>query len=319
MAFTSSCAIAHSNFTRQTCNNACGACLAAQRNLQVSCRPIVRARPGPINQPWRNAMNPPVGSPAVKVVKSVQEQVSPEEWQARVDLAACYRLTAMYGMTEMVANHISCRVPGTTDQFLINPYGMLYEEIDASSLIKIDVEGNTLFNASDYDVNVAGFVIHSAIHMAKHDMDCVAHTHTPAGMAVSAMECGLLPLAQTSMRFLHIAYHDFEGIADNLGERERLVRDLGDNEAMILRNHGLLVVGRTVPAAFNVLFRLERACQVQIMALSCNTKLIYPPQDILEDTYELMHPKPGPSTRNGNLAWPALLRKLDRTDPSYRN
>ena len=169
-------------------------------------------------------MNPPVSSPAVKVVKSVREQVSAEEWQARVDLAACYRLTAMYGMTEMVANHISCRVPGTTDQFLINPYGMLYEEIDASSLIKVDVEGNTLFNASDYDVNVAGFVIHSAIHMAKHDMDCVAHTHTPAGMAVSAMECGLLPLAQTSMRFLHIAYHDFEGIADNVDERERLVQ-----------------------------------------------------------------------------------------------
>jgi ribulose-5-phosphate 4-epimerase/fuculose-1-phosphate aldolase len=155
--------------------------------------------------------------------------------------------------------------------------------------------------------------------MAKHDMDCVAHTHTPAGMAVSAMECGLLPLAQTSMRFLHIGYHDFEGIADNVDERERLVRDLGDNEAMILRNHGLLVVGRTVPAAFNVLFRLERACQVQVMALSCNTKLIYPPQSILEDTYERMLPKPGRDARNGDLAWPALLRKLDRTDPSYRN
>jgi ribulose-5-phosphate 4-epimerase/fuculose-1-phosphate aldolase len=196
---------------------------------------------------------------------------------------------------------------------------MLYEEIDASSLIKVDVEGNTLFNASDYDVNVAGFVIHSAIHMAKHDMDCVAHTHTPAGMAVSAMECGLLPLAQTSMRFLHIAYHDFEGIADNVDERERLVRDLGDHEAMILRNHGLLVVGRTVPSAFNVLFRLERACEVQVMALSCNTKLIYPPQNILEDTYERMQPKPGRNNRNGNLAWPALLRKLDRADPSYRN
>ena len=223
-------------------------------------------------------MNPPVSSPAIKVVKSVREQVSAEEWQARVDLAACYRLTSIYGMTEMVANHISCRVPGTTDQFLINPYGMLYEEIDASCLIKVDVEGNTLLNDSDYDVNVAGFVIHSAIHMAKHDMDCVAHTHTPAGMAVSAMECGLLPLAQTSMRFLHIGYHDFEGIADDVDERARLVRDLGDHEAMILRNHGLLVVGRTVPAAFNVLFRLERACQVQIMALSCNTKLTYPPQ-----------------------------------------
>jgi ribulose-5-phosphate 4-epimerase/fuculose-1-phosphate aldolase len=183
----------------------------------------------------------------------------------------------------------------------------------------VDVEGNTLFNASDYDVNVAGFVIHSAIHMAKHDVDCVAHTHTPAGMAVSAMECGLLPIAQTSMRFLHIAYHDFEGIADNFDERERLVKDLGDNEAMILRNHGLLVVGRTVPAAFNVLFRLERACQTQVMALSCNTKLTYPPQSVLEDTYERMLPKPGRAARNGELAWPALLRKLDRVDPSYRN
>ena len=261
----------------------------------------------------------PVNSPAIKIVKSVRDQVSPEEWQTRVDLAACYRLTAMYGMTEMIANHISCRVPGTHDQFLINAYGMLYEEIDASSLIKVDVDGNTLFNASDYGVNAAGFVIHSAIHMARPEMDCVAHTHTPAGMAVSAMECGLLPLAQTSMRFLHIAYHDFEGIADNVDERERLVRDLGDHEAMILRNHGLLVVGRTVPAAFNVLFRLERACQVQIMALSCNTKLVYPPQSILEDTYERMQPKPGRNARNGDLAWPALLRKLDRTDPSYRN
>jgi hypothetical protein len=166
-------------------------------------------------------MTPPVSSPAIKIVKSVREQVSPEEWQTRVDLAACYRLTALYGMTEMIANHISCRVPGSPDHFLINPYGMLYEEIDASCLIKVDLDGNTLFNASDYGVNAAGFVIHSAIHMARHDVDCVAHTHTPAGMAVSAMECGLLPLAQTSMRFLHVAYHDFEGIADDVGERER--------------------------------------------------------------------------------------------------
>ena len=264
-------------------------------------------------------MTPPVSSPAIKVVKSVREQVSPEEWQARVDLAACYRLTAMYGMTEMIANHISCRVPGSRDQFLINPYGMLYEEIDASCLIKVDLDGNTVFNATDYDVNVAGFVIHSAIHMAKHDIDCVAHTHTPAGMAVSAMECGLLPLAQTSMRFLHVGYHDFEGIADDVGERERLVRDLGDHEAMILRNHGLLVVGRTVPAAFNTLFRLERACEVQVMALSCNTKLTSVPQHILENTYEQMQPRPGRAARNGGLAWPALLRKLDRVDSSYRN
>ena len=242
-------------------------------------------------------MTPPVSSPAIKVVKSVREQVSPEEWETRVNLAAAYRLTAMYGYTEMIANHISCRVPGTHDHFLINPYGMLYEEIDASCLIKIDVDGNTLFNASDYGVNAAGFVIHSAIHMARTDIDCVAHTHTPAGMAVSAMECGLLPLAQTSMRFLHIAYHDFEGIADDVGERERLVADLGDHEAMILRNHGLLVVGRTIPAAFNLLYRMERACEVQVMALSCNTKLIYPPQEVLEATFDKVKPstiKPAP-------------------------
>jgi ribulose-5-phosphate 4-epimerase/fuculose-1-phosphate aldolase len=262
-------------------------------------------------------MNPPVNAPAIKVVKSVREQVSSEEWDARINLAAAYRLTALYGYTEMIANHISCRVPGHHDQFLINPYGMLYEEIDASCLIKVDVEGNTLFNATDYNVNVAGFVIHSAIHMARHDVDCVAHTHTPAGMAVSAMECGLLPLAQTSMRFVHIGYHDFEGIADDVGERERLVRDLGEHEAMILRNHGLLVVGRTIPAAFNLLYRMERACEVQVMALSCNTKLIIPSTEILEKTFDKVKPRLDKPNRNGNLAWPALLRKLDRVDPSY--
>jgi len=264
-------------------------------------------------------MNPPISAPAIKLVKSVREQVSAEEWSARVNLAACYRLTAMYGMTEMIANHISCRVPGHHDQFLINPYGMLYEEIDASCLIKVDVDGNVLFNQSDYNVNVAGFVIHSAIHMARHDVDCVAHTHTPAGMAVSAMECGLLPLAQTSMRFVHIAYHDFEGIADDIGERERLVRDLGDHEAMVLRNHGLLVVGRTIPATFNLLYRMERACEVQVMALSCNTKLVIPSAEILEKTFDKVRPWPDKPNRNGDLAWPALLRKLDRVDTSYRN
>ncbi len=264
-------------------------------------------------------MTPPVNSPAIKVVKSVREQVSAEEWQTRVDLAACYRLTAMYGMTEMIANHISCRVPGSHDHFLINPYGMLYEEIDASCLIKVDLDGKVLFNASDYAVNAAGFVIHSAIHMARQDVDCVAHTHTPAGMAVSAMECGLLPLAQTSMRFLHIAYHDFEGIADDIGERERLVADLGDHEAMVLRNHGLLVVGRTIPATFSLLYRMERACEVQVMALSCHTKLVYPPREVLEKTFDKVKPRPNLPNRNGDLAWPALLRKLDRVDTSYRN
>ena len=264
-------------------------------------------------------MTPAVNSPAIQVVKSVREQVSPEEWQTGVDLAACYRLTAIYGMTEMIANHISCRVPGSDNHFLINPYGMLYEEIDASSLIKIDLDGNIILNGSDYGINAAGFVIHSAIHMARHDVECVAHTHTPAGMAVSAMECGLLPLAQTSMRFLHIAYHDFEGIADDVAERERLVRDLGDHEAMILRNHGLLVVGRTIAATFSLLYRMERACEVQVMALSCNTKLAYPPQEVLEKTFDKLKPRPNLPNRNGELTWVALLRKLDRLDTSYRN
>src|ERR1700758_2688356 len=212
-------------------------------------------------------MNPPVNAPAIKVVKSVREQVTPEEWNARVNLAAAYRLTALYGYTEMIANHISCRVPGHHDQFLINPYGLLYEEMDASCMIKVDVDGKVLFNATDYNVNAAGFVIHSAIHMAKHDIDCVAHTHTPAGMAVSAMECGLLPIAQTSMRFLHVAYHDFEGIADDLDERQRLVRDLGEHEAMVLRNHGLLVCGRTISGTWSLLYRMERACGGEVMAL----------------------------------------------------
>jgi ribulose-5-phosphate 4-epimerase/fuculose-1-phosphate aldolase len=264
-------------------------------------------------------MTPAVNSPAIQVVKSVRERVSPEEWQTRVDLAACYRLTAIYGMTEMIANHISCRVPGSDNHFLINPYGMLYEEIDASSLIKIDLDGNIILNSSDYGINAAGFVIHSAIHMARHDVECVAHTHTPAGMAISAMECGLLPLAQTSMRFLHIAYHDFEGIADDVAERERLVRDLGDHEAMILRNHGLLVVGRTIAATFSLLYRMERACEVQVMALSCNTKLVYPPHEVLEKTFDKLKPRPNLPNRNGELALAALLRKLDRVDTSYRN
>src|SRR5258708_40225425 len=172
----------------------------------------------------RNPMNPPVNAPAIKIVRSVREQVSTEEWQARVDLAACYRLTAMFGMTEMIANHISCRVPGEPHNFLINPYGMLYEEIDASSLIKAAHHPNPAFTAPHYPLNAAGFVIHSAIHMARHDVDCVAHTHTPAGMAVSAMECGLLPLSQTSMRVLNVAYPDFEGIAEYVGEPDRLGR-----------------------------------------------------------------------------------------------
>src|SRR5688572_29360540 len=222
--------------------------------------------------------------------KSVREQVTREEWERRVDLAAAYRLVDLYGMSEMSANHISTRVPGEPDAFLINPYGLLYEQMHASCFIKVDLAGNVLFNPTDLGVNRAGFVIHGAIHGARHDVDCVIHTHTVAGMAVSAMKCGLLPLAQTSMRFAQIAYHDYEGVAVNLDEQARLVRDLGDHAGMILRNHGLLVVGGSIAEAFYSIFRLERACQVQVAALSCGTELQMPPEEVVAESYRMYLP-----------------------------
>lgn len=258
-----------------------------------------------------------MNAPAIRISKPVHEQVSKEEWEARVNLAACYRLMHEFGMVEMVANHISARVPGTTNEFLINPYGMLYEEMTASSMVRIDLEGNILFNATDYGINQAGFVIHSAVHAARHDVDCIIHTHTLAGMAVSAMKCGILPIAQTSMRFSEIAYHDYEGVALRLDERERLVKALGDREAMVLRNHGLLTVAPSIPECFNNMFRLERACQLQVMTLSCNTEIQLPPTEVVDYTRHQMNP--GTRRRWGLLEWPALLRKLDKVDPSYKN
>ena len=249
--------------------------------------------------------------------KPVREQVSPDEWAKRVNLAACYRLLDLYGMSEMSANHVSTRVPGEEDAFLINPHGMLYEQMHASCFIKIDLAGNVLFNPTEYDINKAGYVVHSCIHAARHEVDCVIHTHTIAGMAVSAMECGLLSIAQTSMRFARIAYHDYEGVALNLEEQERLVRDLGEHEGMILRNHGLLTVGASIPEAFNSMFRLERACQVQVAALSCNVKLKLPPEEVVNESWRLY--QPGVRRRFGLLEWPALLKKLDKLDPSYRD
>jgi ribulose-5-phosphate 4-epimerase/fuculose-1-phosphate aldolase len=249
--------------------------------------------------------------------KTVRQRVSREEWERRVDLAACYRLMDVYGMTEMSANHISTRVPGEEGAFLINPYGLLYDQMTASCFIKVNLAGDVLFNPTELTVNKAGYVIHSAIHEARHDVDCVIHTHTVAGMAVSAMKCGLLPLAQTSMRFARIGYHDYEGVAINAAEKKSLVRDLGDHAGMILRNHGLLVVGASIPEAFYNIFKLERACQVQVMALSCNTELVTPPQEVVDETYRLYLPQ----TRRpfGVLEWPALLAKLDKIDPSFRD
>jgi len=259
-----------------------------------------------------------MNAPAVRIHKPVREQVSKEEWQTRVDLAACYRLMHDFGMVEMIANHISARVPGTENEFLINPYGMLYEELTASSMIRIDLDGSILFNATDYGINQAGYVIHSAIHGARHDVGCIIHTHTLPGMAVSAMKCGLMPIAQTSLRWAKgVSYHAYEGIALNLDERERLVKDLGDTDAMILKNHGLLTCAASIPECFNNMYRLERACQLQVMTLSCNTEIELPPQEVVNEAWRLF--QPGVRRRFGLLEWPALLRKLDRIDTSYKN
>ena len=254
----------------------------------------------------------------------VRGQVSAEEWQKRVDLAACYRLVHHYGMDEMIANHISARVPGERDAtgrpldaFLINPYGMLYDQMHASCFVKLDLDGNVLFNPTEYGINQAGYVIHSAVHRARHEVDCVIHTHTLAGMAVSAMKSGLLPLAQTAMRFLDVGYHEYEGVAINLEEQGRIVRNLGDREVLILRNHGMLAVGASIAEAFNNIYRLERACQLQVMALSCNTEISLPPREVVEASNRLY--LPGVRRRFGLLEWPALLKKLDSMDPSYRD
>jgi ribulose-5-phosphate 4-epimerase/fuculose-1-phosphate aldolase len=255
-------------------------------------------------------------APAIKIVKPVREQVSKEEWETRVNLAACYRLVDYYGMSSGIANHISARVPGVRDQFLINPYGMFYDEITASSLIKINLDGDILLNVTDYGVNKAGFVIHGAIHAARHEIDCVAHTHTIAGMAVSCMEDGLLPLAQTSMRFMNVAYHDYGGVTSAIEDRDNLVRDLGDRDVMIMRNHGLLAVGTTIGICFRTLLYLENSCQLQVATLSCNTRVRMPSQAVLDQSFAEL--KTDSRKQRGDLAWPGYLRKMDRLDPSYR-
>ena len=254
-------------------------------------------------------------------VANLHSNVTPEEWRARVDLAAGYRLIDLYGMSDLIANHISVRVPGEPDAFLINAYGLLYEEITASSLLKIDHEGDILakpdFGELDYGVNRAGFVIHSAIHMARPAVNCIIHTHTWAGMAVSTMECGLLPNTQTAMRFARIGYHDYDGVVIDTEARAALARDLGDNNALILRNHGLLTSGATIPEAFNAMHRLELACRTQIAAMSCNTELNHLEPAIVDCAVALYDPEL--IRPYGILEWPALLRKLDRIDPSYRD
>lgn len=253
-------------------------------------------------------------------ISSMQHQSSAQEWQRRIDLAACYRLVALYGMSDMIANHISASVPGEEDAFLINPYGMLYEEITASSLIKVDLNGNILakpdFGDLDYGINRAGYVIHSAIHAARHDVACVIHTHSWASMAVSSLACGLLPLNQTAMRFLKIGYHDYQGVVLDDKEKKSLIEDLGAGEALILRNHGALVASASIAEAFNWMHRLELACRSQLAAMACNSPVSEVRASVLEETWN--NYQPGTRRPYGVMEWPALLRKLDRLDPSYR-
>ncbi|MCZ2495702.1 class II aldolase/adducin family protein [Xylophilus sp. Kf1] len=252
-------------------------------------------------------------------IESMKDRCSPEEWQARVDLAACYRLIEHYGMADMMANHISSRVPGEDGAFLINAYGMMYEEITASSLIKVDHDGTILarpdFGPLGYGVNKAGYVIHSAVHEARPEVACVIHTHSWASMAVSSLECGLLPITQTAMRFLKIGYHDYQGVVLDTAEQASLVADLGAGEALVLRNHGVLTVGRTVGEAFNWMHRLELACRSQLAAMACHTPLQQVSGAVLEETWS--NYQPGTRRPYGVMEWPALLRKLDRMDPGY--
>jgi len=254
-----------------------------------------------------------------KLPARARRGMSDAEWQARVELAAAYRLTAMMGWTDMLGTHISCRVPGTEDEFLINPYGLLFEEMTASALIKCDVAGRKL-SKSEYEINEAGFTIHSAIHMGRGDAHAVMHCHTQFGVAVSAQKEGLLPLTQMALTALSLVrYHDFEGVAQDLSERERLVHDLGDGGMLILRNHGTLTVGESIGEMFARMYRLERACKFQITAMTGGAELNRIPQEIVDHTLEQGKKiyAQGGRGEGGKLMWAALVRKLDRVDPGY--
>ena len=253
----------------------------------------------------------------ISAAVSVKEQVSPEEWRTRVELAAVYRLVALYGWDDLVFTHISARVPDTENEFLINPYGFLFEEITASSLVKIDLSGAKLLD-SPHPVNPAGFTIHGAIHEARHDVACVLHVHSLHGVAVSAQKDGLLPLSQQSILPLsNLAYHDYEGIALNEAEKPRLVDDLGANNFLILRNHGLLTCGKSAAEAFLFMYVLESACRIQILAQSGGGRLIDVPAPIIAGAQAQV----AAVTKGlgADLVFPGLVRKLDRIDNSYKN
>ena len=248
-------------------------------------------------------------------IPSLEGQVSDEEWAIRVDLAAAYRLIAYYGWYDLIFTHLSARIPGPEHHFLLNPYNLMFEEVTASSLVKVDTKGNPV-GPTPFITNPAGFTIHSAIHMARDDAQAVMHLHTPAGQAVSAHSDGLLPLTQTAMLVRSdIAFHDYEGVAVDLSERERIVANLGDKNAMILRNHGTLAVGPTIGECFVRLYFLERACQAQIMALSAGDHINNPPQGAPETA--AAQGAVGVALAAKLLAWPALKRKAFRLDPGF--
>jgi ribulose-5-phosphate 4-epimerase/fuculose-1-phosphate aldolase len=250
-------------------------------------------------------------------IPSMREQVSPEEWQTRVDLAACYRLIADFGMSDLVFNHVTARVPGTKGEFLINPYGLMFEEITASSLVRVDAAG-TVLQDTPFFINPAGYVIHSAVHGARHDVECVIHTHSANGVAVAAQEDGLLPLSQQATFVLpSLGYHDYEGVALRDDEKARLVADLANNTFLILRNHGLLTVGTTIADAFLWLYTLECACEIQVKAQAGGGRLRHIAAPIMETARAFS--AAALKGQGGGIAWPALLRKLDRADPSFRD
>ena len=246
----------------------------------------------------------------------IQKLVSAEEWQLRVDLAACYRLVALHGWSDLVFTHISARVPGPEHHFLINPYGLMFDEITASSLIKVDQDCNKVIT-SPYPVNPAGFVIHSAVHAARPDIQCVLHTHTRAGIAVSAQKNGVLPISQQSTFVLaSLAYHDYEGVAFRDEEKPRLQADMGEANFLMLRNHGLLTVGKTIADAFLSMYTFENTCQIQIAAQSGGSELTQVNPKIVEGVGQALKVQTG--GLGGAFVWPALIRKLDRVDDSYK-
>lgn len=246
--------------------------------------------------------------------------VSESEWQIRCDLAALYRLIAHHRWTDLIYTHLSARLPGPEHHFLINKYGVNFDEMRASDLVKIDLNGNVVEEGdiSTRPVNAAGFTIHSAIHMARPDLMCVVHTHTTAGIAVSAMKEGLLPLSQHALKFYgRLAYHDYEGIALDLAERERLVRDLGRHKAMILRNHGLLAGGTSIAEAFHMIYMLERACAAQVAALSCGREIMLPPHEVCQHASDQFHGFEA-DTAHYDMLWSAALRLVEQGRPDYR-